>query len=717
MGIITFDSVEIRGDLSADIAKANTSVKMNANDGAEIQITLDTGQRYDSEIFLEAGETYLIYAKSFSVSHNTNAYVIGDASHKVTLYESGQVGYLTPAVSDRLRLYSTGAGELDVVITSIENTTIKYGGFETQNSHEVLVDSGLIQMENKCYDRQTVDTFSSGSRIKPISEFGNVLQASSNQRITAPLKIRDLNTGELLKDISFVGDIAALASSAPDSILAICFDINGVYLRAIKASDLNALGENDDIFQSDVYFAVFVEYPHTTSLAYNRFKWIARKTNHVDFSSIKRIDEIGASDILHSGLTIHKLKTVSYTVSLPMTVFNYESYLSNATSAWVTEPVQVRDLETGELLLPDVRILCPSSDNKAGGAAYTFDKNGDIIRAVTAINAYGADDPLGADAYFAMFVLFPTTIPGRRWVTGYENGKQAYYVSKTRGADWSSFCDMLEALQGNNEEKIVYVDGGEYDIYDEMGGASYISTITNPGSMNWRDVSFVVPPNTHVKGVGMAVLKWTPPSTVIGSSDMAYLFAPLNVSGSCIIENVHTVMRNGRYGLHDETSGLPEYDGATHVYRNVISETIADDLVYGGTSAFGCGHNRNMQFVFDNCEFTSELNQGNTWWMHDSSQSAIGDESTIVFKNTKVTRGGSPSHILFRTNVNTDRLDMATLIGCVLSSVHYDHGSSSGSYRQGTKVKTYLCPQLTEETASNVTVFEPMEQYLTINNG
>lgn len=181
---------------------------------------------------------------------------------------------------------------------------------------------------------------------------------------------------------------------------------------------------------------------------------------------------------------------------------------------------------------------------------------------------------------------------------------QEYHVGT--GQEYTSFTDCLKALKPNMGKKTIYVHSGTYDIFNEIGGSDYTLSITEDNG-DWESVSVIVPPNTHIIGLGDVVFNFMPtPEQMTKAS--AHLISPLNVQGSCIIENITINADNCRYGIHDETSGNSYFTGAVKRYKNVVVNKYWSDKTLGNPIPYGCGFDDDMEFSFDNCVFNQKRN-------------------------------------------------------------------------------------------------------------
>ena len=376
----------------------------------------------------------------------------------------------------------------------------------------------------------------------------------------------------------------------------------------------------------------------------------------------------------------------SFTVGVS-NISNYTDYATASSASKNTPPVRIRDFN-GQLIYNNLRLNL-DKESKPTTCVWLFDKNGYYLRAVTHSNFYHRTDAVNyfkADEYFAIFNLFPG-------VSGYEdyawivdnvniewlNAVPEYHVGADK--EFTTFNGMLTALADDPREKIVYIDPGEYDIFDEYGGAEYMASLADTAaSINWRDVCKVVPPNTHIIGLGSVTLKWIATAEEMQNGNVATLFSPLNVSGNCIIENIKVIGQNCRYAVHDETSGLVGYDGAVHRYKNCYFECL--ESTYGATTPYGSGHNKNMTLIFDDCEFVNY--QNNAWATHHQVATAI-EKATIIFNHCIFRRSktGSDFYVQFTTDKTNGLKDEVRFNGCYIAAKIKFYTASASEVQQG----------------------------------
>ena len=275
--------------------------------------------------------------------------------------------------------------------------------------------------------------------------------------------------------------------------------------------------------------------------------------------------------------------------------------------------------------------------------------------------------------------------------------------------DFSTFTAMLIALENDDSDKIVYVDSGTYDIFDEIGGAEYMEEIAPTASeLGWRDVCHVVPPNTKIVGLGNVVLEWKPTAEQMISTDVARLFSPLNISGSCEIENINVVAQNCRYPVHDETSGKSEYNGAKHIYRNCRFTLL--NGTYGGT-VYGAGHNKLMTLIFDNCIFDCQKEK-TIWSTHDWTNPK-DENSVFIFNSCVFTSPKTDPQIVFQSNDTYGRKDIVQLNNCYLEKIMFTTGGESA--KQGYDVTLIGCTKTIIDYSENVTDKYTVKQYNSIS--
>ena len=213
------------------------------------------------------------------------------------------------------------------------------------------------------------------------------------------------------------------------------------------------------------------------------------------------------------------------------------------------------------------------------------------------------------------------------------------------GKDYETFTECIRALKDNKNKKEIIIDGGVYDIFSEIGGSEYALSIEE-GS-NWYDVCDIVPPNTKIIGKGNVIFNFEPTADEIGTI-ACKLLSPINVRGTCTIENITINADNCRYCIHDETSGDIQFEGAIKIYKNVIANKRSSGSV-GYAQAYASGFDDNMKFIFDNCTFTSD---NLAFSVHNRDTTNENKSSRLEFNNCKFISGNSTTISVRLGNIN-----------------------------------------------------------------
>lgn len=282
--------------------------------------------------------------------------------------------------------------------------------------------------------------------------------------------------------------------------------------------------------------------------------------------------------------------------------------------------------------------------------------------------------------------------------------EQVHIYEVGTGKTFTTFTACIEALQGHAEQKTIFVYDGTYDIFEEIGGADYASTI--PSGANWRDVSVVIPPNTKIIGVGDVVFEFLPESSEMPVPARSTL-SVLNVSGNVEIENIKIKAQNCHYCIHDETSSLAEFNNVTHKYKNVECIKYSGD---GDAQAYAAGFQQGGKYDFEGCLFKSE--QGKAFSMHNSSTGG----ATINIKDCVIITTTSVVAVDF-INVSGQQVrNITNLFGCYLEN---NGGTKRLSITGGTvntfDVTCISCTDVGDTTVDIAGNLYPIKQYNKFN--
>lgn len=262
--------------------------------------------------------------------------------------------------------------------------------------------------------------------------------------------------------------------------------------------------------------------------------------------------------------------------------------------------------------------------------------------------------------------------------------------------DFTGIHEAFAALKNNDRPKIIYIDGGEYDVYKEMGGDSFIDTIpTDVQSLDWPLYSNYVPDNTDVIGIGQVYIKFLPPETI--PAQKKAVICPMAFRGAVKLENISIEASNCRYCVHDEAGTTPNNQGKTKMFKNVHLHNLGG----GYETAYGAGFQKNNTIIFDNCSFHSP---GNPWSTHDNA--GTEDNTTISISNSLFIsdREGVKSIVLKNLNGKSG-YKQVYISNCVLSSLHL---ADSAELLNRYKVKIVRCGEV-DVTAENVNANDYVE--------
>ncbi|MBQ7565690.1 MAG: dockerin type I repeat-containing protein [Oscillospiraceae bacterium] len=235
---------------------------------------------------------------------------------------------------------------------------------------------------------------------------------------------------------------------------------------------------------------------------------------------------------------------------------------------------------------------------------------------------------------------------------------EVYYVGATR--ENKSFVSLLLDLTGDENQKTIFIDEGEYDIFaeymaevdagriavpsDEIGNATYMEAADG----KWYNA--FVPNNTVVYGLGDVTLRFMPTAEQITYGE-SRVWSPLNIFGSVELYNLNVLVKNGRYALHNDDHN--RYVGEFQYYYNCrfvyqLGDEVADGKLLGFNSTIGYGISDDSIHYFDNCEmyFDGPGNHG-VFYGHDAG--AAVKSSWIFLKDCHI-------HASDPTNVRVIRL-------------------------------------------------------------
>ncbi len=192
-------------------------------------------------------------------------------------------------------------------------------------------------------------------------------------------------------------------------------------------------------------------------------------------------------------------------------------------------------------------------------------------------------------------------------------------VTVGQGKMFASFTPALKFADVTQKKVIIKVYEGEYNIYNEIGGADYISQI--PASASWSDnIQTIFNNGVEIIGIGSVTLKFEVPNDVYESyTHQCTRLSPINTRNSIVVDNITFKLKNIRYAVHDECGNNTAYNNGRHIIRNCY--------VYANNcnSCIGIGASGSYYLV-DNCYLE---NTGNCFYMHTWYDIATGNLNII----------------------------------------------------------------------------------------
>ena len=314
------------------------------------------------------------------------------------------------------------------------------------------------------------------------------------------------------------------------------------------------------------------------------------------------------------------------------------------------------------------------------------------------------------DGYLCLYNLFNYTGSIRVDVVSnisrFDNDDSGtYYVGSAEKE--KSLTALLLRLKNDKRNKTIIIRGGNYDIFSEykaLQQSGALPTVPTSGydpSTGYLPYNVFVPENTHIIGEGLVRLNYLPTVSQTFVNETKTL-SPLNVAGTCTIENIEIHCKNGRYCIHDDPMQDPAYSGAIKKYINIHSvKYVADDPEFGTTHNFGCGIAKDMRIEFDNCYFETKSSFSGARTLYIHNRAIVGgvtlgekDSSNVVVKNS-IIKSASHGLAVYLANIGAENLNIRVDIdSCYIDGniVSADEGTpgTSGNNPNSFNIRTLL---------------------------
>lgn len=251
------------------------------------------------------------------------------------------------------------------------------------------------------------------------------------------------------------------------------------------------------------------------------------------------------------------------------------------------------------------------------------------------------------------------------------------------GGDYPTIRAAVESVQSATEDSrvLILVKKGDYDLYAEYGGASYVAALAQ------NDTYFgglVLPDYVDIAGETGdprdVTLRFEVPDAA-GNDTGCNKISVLNLYANSRVSGLHLVAHNIRYAIHDEsgTMGTTEYE---REIRDCIIEHTGG--IYGYRTAYAAGFGSGCRFAFENCRFVST--DAGAFSMHDRNcDKAARIEltgCTFVAKTNSVRFGSvnsSPTHqVIIRDCIINNNIRLIEEVAGSGVGCHY-HVTGSGN--------------------------------------
>ena len=268
------------------------------------------------------------------------------------------------------------------------------------------------------------------------------------------------------------------------------------------------------------------------------------------------------------------------------------------------------------------------------------------------------------------------------------------------GKDYATLTECIRDIKDNHEEKIIYIDGGEYNVFEEIGGKAFVDTI-DTSSMTWRDVSDIVPNNTSIIGLGEVVLNFSPTTEEITQPVANYLSCINVIYENFHMENITIICGNCRYAIHDETGGT--YQGGKHTYKNVKLYKEATSV--GHQQVFGCGFSPMQTLDFEQCVFNSRRYP---FSCHNNGAFNI-DNAVINARNCIFNTKNTDTQTIMFGNVNGKQVKVSVnLSNCYIKEKVYIKNESTTERPNAFDITLLNCTGLSNvEVTCATNIYEP----------
>ena len=268
---------------------------------------------------------------------------------------------------------------------------------------------------------------------------------------------------------------------------------------------------------------------------------------------------------------------------------------------------------------------------------------------------------------------------------------------------------MKATAFGSDEEQIILVDGGEYDIFQEYIDNNVPVPPTpsqdpsfNP-STNYVTYNVWVNKNVHIIGLGNVIIKCMPePADLNYNENWSKVISPLNVREGCTIENIEIWAKNCRYCIHDDYNYVKATDDSIKKYINVTCRRFVrtEGTNYGWREVIGIGAGKRQRIEFHNCKFISEYNDATNFYLHNRNETYIDSDNTAPLTEYECSKYILENCLIYQPGSYVGVLKLANEATTNIQHIYFDMLSTfvSGGLLS--------CDMASNDTGNNANVFD-----------
>ena len=191
----------------------------------------------------------------------------------------------------------------------------------------------------------------------------------------------------------------------------------------------------------------------------------------------------------------------------------------------------------------------------------------------------------------------------------------------------SQAVDYANARANKDEQYILDIYDGMYDVIAEKGGTTWLNSIS---MVNGQRQGIVLGEYVHLVGHGTVNIKLEIPDE-IATLTMSTCLSTINMWTHNRLENINVTAKNCRYCVHDESSNTFD-NGTRNVKKCTFNHKGNIAGLWASTQAYGAGTSGGGRYNFEDCIFEAD---GTPWSMHnnDAQTANVVSFSGCYFKN------------------------------------------------------------------------------------